>query len=96
MISKVVTMALVGTVLTQVLSGSIAHAQNQVRSEDQAAEVVQELIEKGYLQIDAATGRILMKRSVYDILRHYQQNEPPVLQINGNEAPKTTGKCSSI
>jgi hypothetical protein len=94
--SKIVTMALVGTVLTSILSGSMAHAQNQVRSDDQAAEVVQELVEKGYLQIDPASGRILIKRSVYEILRHYQQTEPQVLQINDDFGIKTTGKCASI
>ena len=94
--SKIVTMALVGTVLTGILSGSIAHAQNQIQGDAQAAEVVQELVEKGYLKVDPSSGRILMKRSVYEILRHYQQDEPKVLQINDDVGIKTTGKCASI
>lgn len=62
-------LSVLGLVLTSGLAqGALAQAQTEAGSEE-AAKVVQELVESGYLKVDESSGRLTLKKSVLDLLK---------------------------
>lgn len=87
--------ALLGSILAMILSGTTLQAQTP--QDRDAADMVRDLIERGYLAIDPSSGRILMKRSVYEILKDSQVIQQGLIQKAGlNDIPKSSGKCEGI
>lgn len=87
--------ALLGSILALVLSGTTVHAQS---SQDLgAADLIRDLIQRGSLAVDPESGRILMKRSVYEILQDSDVIQKSLIQKTGlHDSPKTSGKCEGI
>lgn len=84
---------LLGSVLMMILTTGTLQASPA--QDQEAAAVVNELIAKGYLKVDKDSGRLLIKRSIYDILKD-QDVVHPRGPINTDLDPisKSTSKCN--
>ena len=93
---KQFSMALIGSVLTMILTGSIASAEDLKlqAGDEEAAEVIAVLVERGYLTVNPRSGTIVMKRNVIEILRD-SKLVPSIQTSLGGDSPigKSTAKC---
>ncbi|MBX2994964.1 MAG: hypothetical protein KF681_09080 [Bdellovibrionaceae bacterium] len=84
---------LIGSVLMMILTTGTVSANPA--QEQEAAAVVNELIAKGYLKIDKDSGRILIKRSIYDILKDQNVVAPRgPFHADMDPISKSTAKCN--
>jgi hypothetical protein len=90
------TLTLLGLVLSLAASG--ASAQSLRDETEDSAQVLAELIQKGHIQVDPASGTLRLNSSVLSILREYQlldNGNPETMMIGGCGASEGDGRrCS--